>query len=340
MSVKWPARLSLAVLPTPLQPLTRLFAHDRGPRIWVKRDDLSGSTLTGNKVRKLEFTIAHALAGGHDLLITCGGLQSNHCRATAYACAQLGIPVHLVLRGDQPDVTDGNLLLDQLAGAHISYHPVADYQKNLQSILEHTVHHYRRLGFSPYVIPTGASDGVGLWGYFAACQELQRDFSTQRVRPQLIVTATGSGGTQAGLTLGAEYFDLGCQVLGMAVCDDEAYFSRKVEADITDFKNTFHSSFTEQLPESFSINTNDQYIGQGYGIASDEVLETISRVARTEGLLLDPVYSGKAFHGLMMEIAAGNMDDFKDIIFIHTGGNFGVFPYRNQFQSLSSVTQS
>ncbi|MGH1486153.1 MAG: D-cysteine desulfhydrase family protein [Cellvibrionaceae bacterium] len=330
--IQWPSRLSLASLPTPLQPLDRLSNRLGGPRLWVKRDDLTGSILSGNKVRKLEYTLAYALEQGFDMFITCGGIQSNHCRATAFACAHLGLPVHLVLRGSGE--SDGNLLLDQLAGATIRCYPPREYHKNLDHILEETAQAYRDKGFKPYIIPTGASNGVGVWGYFAACEELKKDFEQHGIIPQLIVTATGSAGTQAGLTLGSSYYELSASVLGMAVCDDAAYFSQKVSADIAEFSDQFQSSFSTPLPTSYKIQTNDSYIGQGYGLASDEVLNTIARVAREEGLLLDPVYTGKAFHGLIQEIIAGTYADMTDIVFIHTGGSFGLFPYRQQFQNI------
>ena len=331
-SVNWPSKLSLALLPTPFQRLERLSRHLGGPTIWVKRDDLSGSMLSGNKVRKLEYTLAHALSTQYDMLITCGGLQSNHCRATAFAGAQLGLPVALVLRGDPGDIADGNLLLDRLAGAKIHCYPSAIYQQQLPGLLQQAAAHYQQQGYKPYIIPTGASDGVGVWGYFAAAHELQRDFQQHNIAPELIVTATGSGGTQAGLTLGCDYFGLGCKVVGMAVCDDSAYFRAKVRADIDAFLTQFGHCLGGNGTHSVDVITNDHYIGEGYGLASNEVLKTIAQLAGEEGIALDPVYSGKAFYGLINEIKAGHLAGVKDVVFIHTGGNFGLFPYREQFQ--------
>jgi D-cysteine desulfhydrase len=329
-SIQWPKRLSLASLPTSLQPLNRLSKTLGGPRIWVKRDDLTGSVLSGNKVRKLEYTVAHALDQGHDMLITCGGLQSNHCRATAFVGAQLGLPVHLVLRG-KPETNEGNFFLDQLAGASIDCYSKSEYQANLDDLLNQSAVSFRQRGYHPYIIPTGASDGVGVWGYFSACKELKQDFQTHEIQPEFIITATGSGGTQAGLTLGASYFDLGSQVVGMAVCDDEDYFFQKVKSDISDFLSQYKNNFKGSLPSMPPIKTNAEYIGGGYGVASPQLLETISWVAQEEGILLDPVYSGKAFHALVNEIQKGNFSSVKDIVFIHTGGMFGIFPYKNQF---------
>ncbi len=347
--IDWPKKLDLALLPTPLQKLERLSAKLGGPTIWIKRDDLSGSLLSGNKVRKLEFTVAHAKAEGSEVLITCGGLQSNHCRATAVVGAQLGMPVHLVLRGTLEEAKnaelDGNLLLDHLVGAKVDYYPREDYQKNLKNILASVKEDYRLNVQKAHVIPTGASDGIGLWGYVSACKELAEDFRVNRFSPDLIVTATGSGGTQAGLTLGAKLFDFGCNVLGFAVCDDTAYFKRKVTADITEFKvryaQRFDASFTGANRDVFSeamagIYTNEQYIGDGYAIASDEVLRSIIMLSRLEGIVLDPVYTGKAFHGLIQEIKKGRFNHLENIVFLHTGGGFGLFPYKDRLQKLMS----
>jgi len=334
MITQWPQRLSLAQIPTPLQPLTRLSQQLGGPTIWVKRDDLTGSVLSGNKVRKLEFTLARALDNDSKVLITCGGLQSNHCRATAFLAAQLGLKAHLILRGET-DNLDGNLLLDYLAGAEITMVPKVTYQSSLNKILEETAEQYRKQGLRPTIIPTGASDGVGVWGYLAAYQELQNDFLDNGIQPTSIVCATGSGGTQAGLTLGQYLTGDNVSVVGMAVCDDANYFKEKVLQDVRDFYKDYAKFVNKPQPtqEQIQILTNDKYIGAGYGFASDAVLQSIAHVAKTEGLLLDPVYSGKAFYGLLEEIKQGHYQHAKDIVFIHTGGSFGLFPYRDQFQT-------
>ena len=325
MELPHPPRLSLANLPTPLQPLTRISAELGGPQIWVKRDDLTGSHLSGNKVRKLEFVLAEAQHQGCDTLITAGGVQSNHCRATALLGAQLGMKVHLLLRGEPEPVPDGNLLLDLLAGADISYFPAAGFNRKLPERFQLLEQQYRELGRQAFSIPIGASDGIGVWGYLSCCQELQQDFMRVGIQPEWIVSATGSGGTQAGLVLGNHCLNLGTQVLGFAVCDDAAYFENKVHGDIRAWNNRY---LPEQDFSQLVVNTNDHYIGPGYGKATEEVFETIKWVASTEGLVLDPVYSGKAFHGLASEIRNGSFKGVKDIVFVHTGGVFGLFPQR------------
>lgn len=328
MQIIYPPRLTLAQTPTPLQLLQRVSSASGGPRIWVKRDDLTGSLLSGNKVRKLEFVLAHALAQNCDAIITCGGLQSNHCRATALLCAQLGLHCTLILRGEPQLPYDGNLLLDHLAGAEVKTLPVESYQKNLHKVLKDTTAQLRAAGKTPFVIPTGASDGIGLWGYVAACAELRDDFLRHAIQPKHIVCATGSGGTQSGLTAGVALHDIDAKVWGVAVCDDEAYFKNKVHADLCDWQQRYAPPLDI---ESLLINVIDGYVGPGYAKADSAVFETIKYVARSEGLVLDPVYTGKAFHALLSEIKRGRFDDSNDIVFVHTGGVFGVFPQREQF---------
>jgi D-cysteine desulfhydrase len=327
MALNYPARLPLARLPTPLQPLERI-GDQLGirQRLWVKRDDLTGSALSGNKVRKLEFVTAEAIASGCDTLITCGGLQSNHCRSTALVGARLGLKVHLVLRGEPSGYPDGNLFLDHLAGAAISCYPHDQYVAELESLLEHWANHYAERGHKAHILPTGASDGIGIWGYIAASEELALDLDQAGIAKAHVVTATGSGGTQAGLTLGAALQGLPIQVWGVNVCDDEAWFLNKVAEDVSDWEARYGQSAPELAPAVI-----DGYVGPGYGRATAEVFDTIALAARCEGLVLDPVYTGKAFHGMLRELASGRFDDCDDVVFLHTGGIYGLFPQRQQF---------
>jgi D-cysteine desulfhydrase len=323
MALEYPRRIRLATRPTPLQYLERASREwGAGHRLWVKRDDLTGCTLSGNKVRKLEFITAHAVDNGYDTLITCGGLQSNHCRATAFAGAQLGLQVHLLLRGEKPDRHEGNLLLDHLAGATVQCYPPRQYFSEIDALFEQTRQHYSDQGRKALVVPTGGSDGIGAWGYIAACEELVEDFSRQGIERAHVVTATGSGGTQAGLTLGAALHQLPATVWGINVCDDEQYFIDKVASDAADWRRRYPGVPAVE-PATRVI---DGYVGEGYGIAGKEVFQLIADLARLEGLVLDPVYTGKAFRGLLDEIAAGRFDGCRDIVFIHTGGIFGLFP--------------
>lgn len=339
--IDYPESLVLARLPTPLQPLDRLSAKYAGPRIWVKRDDLSDCALSGNKIRKLEFTLARALSQGCDTLITCGGVQSNHCRATAILGARLGLKVHLILRdeeqgGDTADGPDGNLFLDYLVGAAVSIYPKKEYHARQAELFDEWAEYYKAKGNKAYLIPTGASDGTGVWGYIRCVEELQKDFKQAEIAPSTIVHATGSGGTQAGLSLGCALHKLDCQVLGMAVCDSEVYFHRKVMKDIKQWQERYEIG---ALPTALSIQVSDAYIGLGYAQATPEIFSSIREVAALEGLILDPVYTGKAFHGMLDLIQQGYFSGHKDIVFVHTGGLFGLFAQRKHF-SFPEVTHS
>lgn len=336
-NIQYPDRLDFALSPTPLQYLSNLSKELDGPRLWVKRDDLTGSHLSGNKVRKLEFLFAQARALGADTIITCGGVQSNHCRATALLAVQAGFKCHLLLRGDEPELNDGNLLLDRLAGATISFYPSHSFESRLGEYFSHWQQHYFDLGRKAYAIPTGGSNATGLWGYLRCAEELTVQCAAAGFSANHWVTATGSGGTQAGLTLGAAILSPATCVTGMAVCDDSAYFARKVGADIVAWAEEFAElslQNTQSLPEPLNalpVTTNDRYIGPGYALAGPEIYQTIKRVAATEGLLLDPVYTAKAFHGMLAEIDSGAWANADDIVFVHTGGVFGLFPHKQHF---------
>ena len=328
MTLVYPRKIDLASTPTPLQYLERASTKwGCGHRLWVKRDDLTGSTLSGNKVRKLEFIAAHAIDNNCDTLITCGGVQSNHCRATAFVGAQLGLDVHLLLRGTEPAERDGNLLLDHLAGATVNHYPPQQYVREIDDLFVQWQTHYAENGRRALAIPTGGSDGIGVWGYIAACEELVVDFQRAAIEQAHIVTASGSGGTQAGLTLGAALHNLPATVWGVNVCDDEQYFLDKVTSDAADWATRYPD--TPQV--AVQPRVLDGYVGQGYGVATAEVFRLIAELSAMEGLVLDPVYTGKAFAGMVAEIARGRFAGCQDIVFIHTGGIFGLFPQRAVF---------
>ncbi len=332
--VDWPPRLALAQLPTPVTRLERFSQRFEGVTVWVKRDELTGVEVSGNKIRKLEFSIAQALQDGCDTLISCGGIQSNHCRATAIMGARLGLKVHLILRGEKPAVPDGNLMLDLLAGASITYLPVSDWSQHpdLASKLQQD---YLAAGRKAAFIPVGASDEIGLWGYIAASAELKEDFNRLGFTPDYIVTATGSGGTQAGLIVGQAMFDIPGKIVAFNVSDDAAYFESKIRQDLQLWKARYRNSLDIT---KLVINTVEGYLGPGYGKAGAEVFATIAELASCEGLFLDPVYTGKAFHGMVKELEKAQqgktsaLRDAKNVLFIHTGGLFGLFPQRQGFE--------
>lgn len=329
--MKYPSRLQLANLPTPLTKLEKFKVEGSDVQLWVKRDELTGTEVSGNKIRKLEFTIAYALDEGCDTLITCGGIQSNHCRATAILGARLGLKVHLILRGEKPEHPEGNLLMDLLAGADISYLPPGKWRTHVDLARELQAQ-YLQSGAKAHFIPTGASDEIGLWGYIAASEELQEDFVALGMEPDYIVMATGSGGTQGGLLVGSKLFDLPGKVVAFNVCDDAKYFEDKIIEDVTLWKQRYKMEFDEG---DLDIHTIEGYVGPGYGIADQEVFNTIAELAQSEGLFMDPVYTGKAFHGMVTEIQKGEKGQFSgasDIVFVHTGGLFGVFPQQENFR--------
>ncbi|TVZ38991.1 D-cysteine desulfhydrase [Alteromonadaceae bacterium 2753L.S.0a.02] len=337
-SLPLPPKVKLANLPTPLRPLDRLTQQLGGPRIWIKQDELTELALSGNKVRKLEFVIADALQQGCDTLITCGGVQSNHCRATAIAAARMGLRAHLVLRGPMEGVQDGNLLLDNLAGAEISVYDGHYFVANLEAIFEHWKTKYLEQGNQPYVIPMGASNGVGVWGYLSATEEILQQASAFGFTPDALVCATGSGGTQAGLTLGCHLLNPTIEVHGIAVCDSAAYFNAKTKTDVSEWAQRYSNLFDqlpspEDLTAELSVSSIDRYIGPGYAQGYPELFETISSLASLEGVFLDPVYTGKAFYGLIQEIKQGRFANAENIVFVHTGGIFGLYPYRNIFEN-------
>jgi D-cysteine desulfhydrase len=333
--IPYPARLDLARTPTPLEFLSRL-SNKLGVEVYVKRDDLTGAELSGNKVRKLEFLLADALAKGSDTVLTCGAAQSNHARATAIASAKLGLNAHLLLRTPNPanpPSVEGNILLDRLVGANILWLTFDEYGRRSE-MLEREAQSLRRSGKTPYIIPEGGSNALGAWGYVRAVEEVAKDLEDLQAngdRFTTIVHATGSGGTTAGLVLGVKLVGLDAQVAGINVCNDRDYFIEVVGG----ICNTAIANYQLEIPfpSQKDIHIVDGYVGEGYGKANDQVLSLLVELARTEGIILDPVYTGKAFYGMTQELKR-NPEVFGDrIIFVHTGGIFGLFPMAEQLES-------
>jgi D-cysteine desulfhydrase len=329
-----PPRLSLARLPTPLEP-ARVLSARLGLSLWWKRDDLTGAELSGNKVRKLEFLLADAEAQGADTVITCGGEQSNHCRATALAAARRGLRSVLLLRVPDPrhpPAADANSLLARLAGADVRYLSADEYRRRDEAFRA-TADELRGRGRRPYLIPEGGSNALGAWGYVQAVAELHTQLGG---RPATLVYAAGSGGTGAGIELGIRRLRwTGARALGFAVCDDAPTFQRQIAAIAGEASARFGMGI-EVEPDGVAII--DGYVGPGYAQTTPEMLATIAEVARTEGVVLDPVYTGKAFFGLLRELALGNPAvigrSAGDVVFIHTGGIFGLFPFAERLRAV------
>ena len=316
----------MACLPTPLQPLKRLGALAPGLELFIKRDDLTGCALSGNKARKLEFLLAEAQRQRASLVITCGGVQSNHARATAVAARQLGMKSLLFLRGEQPRDAQANLLLDLLVGAKIEYISNKQYRQ-AGCLMAERAKVLEREGERPYIIPEGGSNALGSLGYVLALAEIKEQLAGEC--PDYLVTAVGSGGTLAGLVMGAQLLQLPrIRLLGINVCASAAYFKSRVEAIVEEAARRFG------LPVRKEGNWEivEGYAGLGYGETQPAELETLRLLAEKEGIFLDPVYTAKAFHGLLGEIEKGRFGKNKKIVFLHTGGIFGLFthPYANR----------
>jgi D-cysteine desulfhydrase len=330
-----PPRIQLANAPTPLQKMKRL-SQQVGVEIFFKRDDFTGSELSGNKVRKLEYLLAEALTQGADTVITCGGAQSNHCRATALAAVRAGLSSLLLLRTDDPanpPVISGNILLDCLAGSEMVWITPEQYRTR-DDIFERQAHRLRSQGRKPFIIPEGGSTALGAWGYVTEVEELVADLKRLDdgpVKPTTVICATGSGGTTAGLTLGARLSGAAIRVVGVNVCDDRDYFLAIVDAICRQFNQTWLPGKAAGIPD---YDILDGYVGRGYALSRPEELAAIRDLVRLEGVVLDPVYTGKAYFGMMAELAKDPKTFGERIVFIHTGGLFGLFPIADQFVGL------
>jgi D-cysteine desulfhydrase len=331
----YPERIPLARTPTPLEMAARTSA-DLGIELYFKRDDLTGAELTGNKVRKLEFLFAEARAREADMVITCGGEKSNHCRATALVATRLGLGSRVLLRTadpGRPPAATGNILLDRMAGAEVQWITPADYARRAE-IMAELAENLARAGRRPYVIPEGGSNAVGAWGYLRAAAELDADLAALPPRPTTVVYACGSGGTGAGLILGAAlhgWRERGIRVCGVNVCDDRAYFVRVIQQICRDFEARYQlgTAIGEE-----DIDIADGHVGLGYARSRPEELRDIVDLARREAVILDPVYTGKAFHGLLGELERARERFGERIVFLHTGGIFGLFPAADQLAPL------
>ena len=315
-------RISLAHLPTPLEPLPRLSAALGGPQLWIKRDDQTGLATGGNKARKLEFLVAEALAQGATTLITAGAPQSNHARQTAAAAAKCGLRAILVLGGGPPTQSrhGGNALLDRLLGADIRWTEGRDRAEVMAAVAEEE----RAAGRHPYVVPYGGSNPVGASGYVAALEELAAQAAERSLLMDHVVFATSSGGTQAGLCVAAKALDFPAQIVGISVDKPAGELQATLVALATD--TAAHLGLDLSFaPEEFSVH--DEYCGAGYGTVGEQEKEAIRLLAQTEGVLVDPVYTGRALAGLIDLIGWGTFDHTETVCFWHTGGTAGLFAY-------------
>ena len=317
----------LAHLPTPLEPLPRLSAALGGPRLWVKRDDQTGLAMGGNKARKLEYLIADAEASGADVVLTTGATQSNHCRQTAAAAARRGLDCELVIEHRFPDWPEaynhgGNLQLDRLLGATV--HDV-EMGTDTAAAMQGRADDLRAAGRELYVVPLGGSSVIGAMGYRTAAVELLRQTDDLGLTVREIVHATASGGTQAGLVAGLAIKRSEIPLLGISAGAPEGHLDpivRQLAAGV------FEHIGIDRTVDSGAVVIDDTHVGEAYGVPTAAMHEAVTMCARLEGLLLDPVYSGKAMAGLVHHVRSGRYAVDDDVVFIHTGGTPALFAYR------------
>lgn len=331
MAFSPPKKLSLAHIPTPIQSLERTAEKLGVKGLYVKRDDLTGVGVSGNKIRKLEYLLAEALRKKATTVITCGGIQSNHARATAVAAIQLGLQPVLFLRGKKFVISEGNLFLDKLLRARIRFITPEEY-KRVDRLMEREAKNLERKGEKPYVIPEGGSNELGLLGYVDAMREIKAQERRLGVKFDYYVTAVGSGGTLSGMVLGAKLARMRGRAIGFNVCDDAEHFVERTQEQMSKACKRWKIDKVACSPKQYQII--DGYVGPGYAVPAEANIRVIKEVARTEGIFLDPVYTSKAFYGMMREIEKGTLDRNAKYLFIHTGGIFGLLAQREQFDFL------
>ena len=323
-------RIKLAHLPTPLEPMERLSKQLGGPHLWIKRDDCTGLSTGGNKTRKLEFLMGDAMRQGADTVITQGATQSNHARQTAAAAAKLGFECHILLEDRTGFATreytqNGNVLLDHLHGAHVSKRPAG---ADMNAEMEAVARDLRAKGKKPYIIPGGGSNTTGALGYANCALELVAQANELNLRIDRIVQATGSTGTQAGLVAGLCAIHANIPVLGISV---RAPKEKQEEAVFALAEKTAELVGAPGAVKREHIAANSDYVGQGYGIPTEGMIEAVTMLAQHEGILLDPVYTGKGMAGLIDLVRKGAFEKDSNVVFLHTGGSVGLFGYPDSF---------
>ncbi|MFK7762488.1 MAG: D-cysteine desulfhydrase [Roseobacter sp.] len=324
-------RVRLGHMPTPLEPMDRLSEVLGGPRLWVKRDDCTGLSSGGNKTRKLEFLMADAQKIGATTIITQGATQSNHARQTAAAAAKLSMGCHILLEdrtgsNDPNYIMNGNVLLDRLHGATVSKRPGgADMNAEMQTLAAKL----SDTGEVPYVIPGGGSNPIGALGYVNCARELVDQSIDIGLEIDAFMHATGSSGTQAGLVVGLAAIQSDIHLLGIGVRAPQ----EKQEQMVYDLAvRTAEYMDTGVTIQRDQVRANCDYVGAGYGVPTDGMRKAVRLLAETEGLLFDPVYSGKGLDGLIDQIAKGYFDGMNNVVFLHTGGSAALFGYSDIFE--------
>ncbi|MHB8929767.1 MAG: D-cysteine desulfhydrase family protein [Melioribacteraceae bacterium] len=314
-------RKKIGFFPTPITELIQLSKKLGGPKIFIKRDDLTGLAFGGNKIRKLEFLIGDAISKGCDTIVTGGAEQSNHCRQTAAACALSGLECHLVLGGSEPELPKGNFLLDKLFAANIHWTGTFRKGEKIPQITEELI----RLGKKPYIIPYGGSNEIGVVGFVEAVNELKTQLEEMNEKISHVVFASSSGGTHAGLVLGKYIYNQNYILIGVEI--DKEEFGNLVYSDhLLNLTNS--SAKFWGIDHTFTKNDlilKNEYLGEGYGVVGELEKNAIKLLAETEGILVDPVYTGRAFGALVDMIKRGEFNNSDAILFWHTGGSPSIF---------------
>lgn len=327
-------RVRLGHFPTPLEFMPNLTRHLDGPNLYIKRDDCTGLATGGNKTRKLEFLVAQALEQGADTLITQGAVQSNHARQTVAAAARVGMQAKILLEQRVQDTDEdydqsGNVMLDGLLGGEIVARLPAG--TDMQAEMEQLAQRLRDDGRKPYVIPGGGSNPVGALGYVACAHELLQQSFSMGLRIDHVVHATGSTGTQSGLVVGLRASNSGVPVYGVSVRapkDKQEENVWKLVQATADYMGLPPSSVRRE-----DVVADSDYVGAGYGVPTEDMVNAVRLVAQQEAILLDPVYSGKGMAGLIALIRAGRFKKGENVVFVHTGGAVGLYGYRRLFQA-------
>jgi D-cysteine desulfhydrase family pyridoxal phosphate-dependent enzyme len=317
-------KLSLGIFPTPIEFMKKM-SEELGVNLFLKRDDLDEFLGSGNKVRKLEYLLREAKELGCDTILSAGGMQSNHCRATAYFSKRLGMDVELFLFGKSE--FQGNLLIDKLLGAKV--HPITheEYSRVVE-IMNNRAKELENRGHKAYVIPPGGSNATGLLGYASMVKEL-KSWEEKHSKIDYVVCATGTAGTIGGLELGKRIYEENFKVIGINVTKKSAEeLKEKMKTLLSDFNSKYKTNFEMRIPEVV-----DGYVGEDYAVPSDEDFQVIEEVALKDHVIFDPVYTAKAFKGMKDLIKKGKISQNSNVLFIHTGGTFGLFAFAEQLKS-------
>ena len=325
-------RVRLGELPTPLQEMANLEKVLGGPRLFIKRDDLTGLGTGGNKLRKLEYALAEAMELGATAVVTTGAVQSNHAQLTTAAANRLGMKTFLILKGDKPHQPSGNLFLDRLLGVEeIRYVAVPsdsgkeEFESLLQNEVDRLMAELRKRGEVPYYIPNGCKAIHGALGYAGCVYEIVGQLRAMNLAPNYIVTACGTSGTQTGLVLGSILYGQGeIKVLGMSVSEKRDKLEERIRRNLREAAASLELRIEEVALQDAAV-VYDEYIGEGYGKPTDAMREAVRLVASEEGIILDPVYTGKAMSGLIDLVHRGSFSRDDVVVFLHTGGIGGLF---------------